>query len=318
MILTKDRSYVISLDLEENDDTTGLGSKQVELEFTNRELIHAIITCGMPIQRLTPQYTDKRKSEIIYKMFLVEAALEAEGDRLKKSGRTMYLDSSEKSVISYYMGMFFTKLISRRLYDVDYLVNLNMVEKSAGAYIDYFGNKWRPDMVGHKSADDSWSVWEAKGGSNRRAPALAKGCEQAGDIAAINGKKPDPAAVCMTYYDHGYLRAVIKKTEGENGEPVKFDGNAFYEAYYSPLCQLFMEHPMKIDKNMSEMEIELTIPDFGIEGTCKADRKLCIGMPGDVFRAALGQDYEAICRLGKERRTYSDDRFVGEDFIYIK
>lgn len=318
MILTEDRSYVISLDMEENDETTGLGGGQVELEFTNRELLHAIITCGMPMQRLTPQFTDKRKSEILYKMFLVEAALEVEGDRLKKSARTMYLDSSEKSVISYYLGMFFTKLISRRLFDVDYLVNLNLVEKSSNEYIDYFCSKWRPDMIGYKIGDDAWSVWEAKGGSNRRAPALAKGCEQAGDIASINHKKPDPAAVCMTYYDHGYLRAIIKKTSSEEGAPVDFDANTFFETYYRPLRELFMEHCLKTDKELKNVEVEIAVPDYGLDGPVKEDRRIRIGMPGAAFKAVLSGNYEALRQWDRKDMLCQDGCFYGEDFLYIR
>ena len=71
-----------------------------------------MVTCGMPIQRMTASFLSKKKLELTYKMFLVETALDTEGDRLKKAKRIAYLDSSEKSVMSYYMGMFLTKLIS--------------------------------------------------------------------------------------------------------------------------------------------------------------------------------------------------------------
>lgn len=319
MILTEDRSYVISLDMKESDDGSGLGNKQVELEFTNRELLHAIITCGMPMQRLTPVYMGKRKAEILYKIFLVEAALEAEGDRLKKSGRTMYLDSSEKSVISYYLGMFFTKLISRRLFDVDYLVHLNMVENMQGDdFIDYFCSDWRQDMIGFKIEDNSWSVWEAKGGSNHRGPALKKGCEQADNIAVINGIKPNPAAVCMTYYDHGYLQAVVKKTEGKDGVPVTFRENQFFETYYKPLRELFLEHRLNINRELQEVEIEIPVPYFGMEGSGKGERKLRIGMPGMTFRTVVAQQYEDVARWDREKWIRREGCFCGEDLVYIK
>ena len=71
MILTEDRNYTISLELEDCENQTGLSSETVELEFTNKELLHAVITCGMPLQRLTPAWFSKRKSELLYKIFLV-------------------------------------------------------------------------------------------------------------------------------------------------------------------------------------------------------------------------------------------------------
>lgn len=69
MILTEDKTYSISLVIE-GENETGLGSETVELEFTNKELLHAILTCGMPVQRLSQDYIGKRKMEIMYKIFL--------------------------------------------------------------------------------------------------------------------------------------------------------------------------------------------------------------------------------------------------------
>ena len=139
----------ISLEKEENDSENGLTGNTIELEFSNKELLHEIITCGMPVQRLTAAYPEKKRLEMLYKMFLVETALDTEGDRLKKSKKTAYLDSSEKSVISYYMGMFFTKLISHRLYGDEYLTHLNLVRKiDHSEYNDFFASEWRPEMVG--------------------------------------------------------------------------------------------------------------------------------------------------------------------------
>ena len=81
MILTEDKTYTISLETEDNSSDSVLINKTIELEFSNRELLHSIITCGMPIQRLTTLYPEKRRMEVIYKLFLVETALETE-DRL--------------------------------------------------------------------------------------------------------------------------------------------------------------------------------------------------------------------------------------------
>ena len=134
MILTDDKVYTMSLETESNNMDSGLINNTTELEFTNKELLHAMITCGMPIQRLTAAFPEKKRLEFLYKLFLVETALDAEGDRLKKAKKTAYLDSSEKSVISYYMGMFFTKMISHRLYKSEYLTNLNLIETPAVSY----------------------------------------------------------------------------------------------------------------------------------------------------------------------------------------
>lgn len=319
MILTEDRTYSISLVIED-ENGTGLNSETVELEFSNKELLHAILTCGMPIQRLSGAFMEKRRMEILYKIFLVETALDAEGDRLKKSPRTMYLDSSEKSVISYYLGMFFTKLISKKLYGIDYLTHLNTIEKIQGdGYIDYFCGKWRPDMIGYKVSDATWSVWEAKGGSNRRAPALKIGCEQAGDIQLVNGNQPDPAAVCMTYYDHSYLNAIVKKTKSEDGMDIEISERGFWEAYYGGIRQIFMEYGNTTRWKEGNVEVTIDIPHYQAKGEEISKRFITLGIPDGLFHKIMKEDYIGISQL--DHKISDDERkgiYVGGDMIYIQ
>lgn len=318
MILTEEKDYVLSLELEDCDSVTGLAHKMVELEFTNKELLHAVITCGMPIQRLTPAYMNTRKMEILYKMFLVETALEVKGDRLQKSRRTAYLDSSEKSVISYYLGMFFTKLISRKLFGVDYLTHLNTIEKTHGkGFIDYFDNEWRPDMIGYCTAKNSWSVWEAKGGSNKRVQALEKGQLQLEAIAAVNGQSPDPAAVCMTYYDHGYLCAIVRDPKSARGERLDISEANYYEAYYRSVFELFQEKGMQIKGQ--DVEICLRVPQFSCESGSPQEREIYVGMPGKLMQKIAGKEYGVLRELScREESSDQDGRYVGPDGIYIR
>mgnify|MGYP003202980578 FL=1 len=76
MILTEEKNYTISLEKEESDSENGLTGNTIELEFYNKELLHEIITCGMPVQRLTVAYPEKKRLEMLYKMFVVEMALD--------------------------------------------------------------------------------------------------------------------------------------------------------------------------------------------------------------------------------------------------
>lgn len=350
MILTEDREYMLSLELERSAGDTGLTGGMAELRFTNAELLHAIITCSMPIQRLTPPFAEKRKMELLYKIFLVETALEAEGDRLMKSRRTAYLESAEKSAVSYYLGLFFTKLISSRQYGVDYLTHLNLIEEQSGrGYIEYFAKDWRQDMIGYHTANDSWSVWEAKGGSNRREPALKKGCQQAADIAVINGKIPEPSVVCMTYYDHGHLCAVVRET-GENlkngiekqeasGTHLTLSTEHFYAAYYRTVVELFQEQGVRINGDSAEVWLEIPYFHSEAENTDgrtysvyqnanrqerfavqnAGSRKLRIGMNCALLQALTAGRYEEAARIRKTAAARpGDGQFAGADGVYIR
>lgn len=322
MILTNDKVYTMSLETESNNMDSGLINNTTELEFTNKELLHAMITCGMPIQRLTAAFPEKKRLEFLYKLFLVETALDAEGDRLKKAKKTAYLDSSEKSVISYYMGMFFTKMISHRLYKSEYLTNLNLIETPDGKeFMDFFASEWRPEMIGYKPDTQKWSVWEAKGGSNYREQALKKGAAQLRSIGTLNSLKPDPAAVCMTYYDHGYLCGILREPDGDTeGEKLKFSEEAFYKAYYRPICELFLDKGSNLRMYDGYAEISLELPYFTEDYREPDERKLCIGISRKLLNQLMEEDYSAVAesRRNVQEEGCPEGAYMGVDGIYIR
>lgn len=322
MILTEEKTYTMSLETENNDSESGLINNTTELVFTNKELLHAILTCGMPIQRLTAAFPEKKRLELLYKLYLVEIALETEGDRLKKSKRIAYLDSSEKSVISYYMGMFFTKMIGHRLYGSEYLTNLNLIEHpEQEGYIDFFASEWRPEMIGYQIEKGTWSVWEAKGGSNRREQALKKGAQQLEAIGTLNGSRPDIAAVCMTYYDHGYLCGILREPEGNSdGEQLKFSEEDFYKAYYRPICELFFDKGSNLRFYDSYAEIVLSVPYFSEGYKEPEERKIRIGMSAELLQALMNEDYSVVAELRKntKKEKCPSDAYMGEDGIFIR
>ena len=79
MILTEDKTYTISLEQEDCGSTTGLVNKNTELVFSNKELLHAVVTCGMPIQRMTASFLSKRSWSLPIKCFLWRLLLTQRG-----------------------------------------------------------------------------------------------------------------------------------------------------------------------------------------------------------------------------------------------
>lgn len=321
MILTDDKVYTMSLETEGINSESGLANNTIELEFSNKELLHAVVTCGMPIQRLTAAFPEKKRLELLYKIFLVETALDTEGDRMKKAKKIAYLDSSEKSVISYYMGMFFTKMISHRLYGSEYLTNLNLIEKPEGKeFIDFFASEWRPEMIGFDPAAEKWSVWEAKGGSNYREQALKKGAAQLKAIGTLNSSRPDPGAVCMTYYDHGYLCGILREPEGNTeGEQLIFSEEAFYKAYYQPICELFLDKGSNLRLYDDFSEISVDVPYFTEENREPDGRKLCIGISRKLLNLLMKGDYSAVGAFRKNAvEICPNGAYLGNDGVYIR
>lgn len=74
MILTEDKIYTMSLETESVNRDSGLTNNTIELEFTNKELLHAIVTCGADPET-DAAFPEKKRFEFLYKLFLVETAL---------------------------------------------------------------------------------------------------------------------------------------------------------------------------------------------------------------------------------------------------
>ena len=165
MILTEEKTYTMPVTVIDSQDSSGLCKNDMMLEFTNLELLHAVLTCTMPAGRLTPPFREKRKSELLQKMAMVENALEVKGDQLVKSARTMYLDVSEKGTISHYLGAIFAKIIAGKMFQDDYLVHINQIEQPGLTEIGRYGKKYRYDLIGMQKGSGSYSVWESVGRS---------------------------------------------------------------------------------------------------------------------------------------------------------
>lgn len=178
-------------------------------------------------------------------------------------------------------------------------------------------------MIGLSIPKNQWSVWEAKGGSNRREQALKKGSQQISDIESVNGNVPAPAAVCMTYYDHSYLCGVVRQPESdrkEKKECIRFRGEDFFRAYYQPLCELFMEQGEGLRLCGKNVEISLTVPYFSETESREKERRVCVGMPRKLLYCLMENEYGDFLQKRSELldSEYPEDAFVGTDGIYIR
>lgn len=50
MILTEEKTYTIPVTVIDSQDSSGLCKNDMMLEFTNLELLHAVLTCTMPAE----------------------------------------------------------------------------------------------------------------------------------------------------------------------------------------------------------------------------------------------------------------------------
>lgn len=320
--LTEEKSYKLLVEKREGEEA--LIKEEILMEYTNYELFHAVLTCSLPISLMFPAFVRRRKTELGYKLALAEAALDTEGEYLKKSARINYLDSAEKSMISYYMGLFFTSLITRKLFQTDYLLHLNYIKDKKGNPYFSVGGKKRGELLGYHCREDAWSIWEAKGRSNNMKEAVEKGRSQAREIGTVNQKEPVWKAACMTYYERGYLNAKIQRECQKGTISLEFSRDAYLREYYRSIRELFLEYYNC--ENMRDVrycktdmvEIDLPVPYF-LEGQSenKIQRQICIGIPRRIVEREESPDWLQE-RLEELRKEIGEHSYLGNDGIYVK
>lgn len=328
MLLTKKRSYKLAV------ETVGSGledflSKDTIMDFSSLELLHEAVTMSFPAGRLFPAYTRKRREEFYYKAALLEAALEEREEYLGKSSYIGFLDTVEKSAISYYMGMIFTKLIARRFFQADYLVHFHLLDQEDGNPFFCGEGKRRVELLGYHRQTEQYSLWVSKGRSNNSLEALREGARQAAAIEKVNGQKPEAAAVCMTYYEKGFLTGKIQSAWGQGGkEEVTVSQKELYRAYYTPIRELLLEYYNREEmedvrwQNVDYIQVRITLPYFLSEsGSNSVLRSFLLGIPRKIVEEGdsgipTEADYQNLETYFRE--NWGDEYYLGRDFIYVK
>ena len=254
MILTEEKTYIINVTEVDTDAELGLNKKDIMIKYTNLELLHAVLASTMPYGRLSVRYRGKRKAELQSRIAMVESVLETRGDQLVKAEQIMYLDTAERSAICHYLGIIYTRLIAQKLYGIDCMVPLNLIEQPGEKKFVKYNGAYRQDLIGY-------GVWEPVGRSENSQAAFGNGCRAASEIEKINENPLAKSAACMTYYERGYLNAVVKEPERTGDGTLWFPEENYFKAYYQPLFELFAdEQPGELYGSSGGFELELTLP----------------------------------------------------------
>lgn len=319
MILTEEKTYTMPVTVIDSQDSSGLCKNDMMLEFTNLELLHAVLTCTMPAGRLTPPFREKRKGELLQKMAMVENALEVKGDQLVKSSRTMYLDVSEKGTISHYLGAIFAKIIAGKMFQDDYLVHINQIEQPGLTEIGRYGKKYRYDLIGMQKGSGSYSVWESVGRSENSQLAFRNACQEAEGVAKIGKGAPLHKVACMNYYERGFYTAVIREVaQTEEGQTFDFTREAYLRAYYQPLMELLLsERPeLLYQSHGSFCTTEISLPALNNEFV--GHRRIYVGMGRQLLDCLRSGRYEKADEWKNTEIPQGGGWFEGRDGLSVR
>lgn len=278
--LDKSRSKTKSI------NSTEILTGYINVEITIEEFIKSIITCGMPMYYLTPSITHSRTMEISYKLYALLTLIEFDSVsgyiRLRKEIK--YLDASEKATLSYYLGMVLTRFISYRQYGQDYLVHLNILEKTNSIKYKNINKKLRPDLIGYSITSNKFSVFEAKGNLRKNIGTVKKALEQVQNVNYIVGTKPSYAVAQLSYFKNNELYVVAVDPVDEGNKEIKFNNDCleqYFKLYYEPIIGLFDEGNQIEVENEKSISL-LKINDFAF--SIEIPAKLYFAIKNNEFR----------------------------------
>lgn len=277
-----------------------ISSGYIDIEITKEEFLKSVITCGMPMYYLTPSISCSRKMEISYKLYAILSLIEFDSVsgyiRLRKEIR--YLDASEKATLSYYLGMVLTRFISSREFKQDYLVHLNILEKTNSIKYKNINKKLRPDLIGYNKTSQKFSVFEAKGRLRKKIATLEKALEQVQNVNYIAGSKPSYAVAQLSYFKNNELYVVAVDPVEEGNKKIEFNDNClvqYFKLYYEPIISLFKESDqIKIENEKSTALLEINGLVFYIE------------LPTNIYSAFSNNEF-SMKHLIRENDKFDND-----------
>ncbi|SFQ96895.1 hypothetical protein [Desulfoscipio geothermicus] len=217
------------------------------LSCTWEEIIWAAITVGRKNWSHVIRFGEYSRFEILYRLSIVYANLQQENNSLIRSHAYINLDPSEKSAISYFLGLTSAKLFAAKLLNVFWLMH---IEKYQNIHqMQFWNGRSRPDLFGPNNRRE-WVVIEAKGRSNRfDSQTLEKAKYQVRMLRTIAGQFPVLRVALESHFRNSTFQVFWKDPEGfdENSFDLNIQLCNFIYDYYLPFIVLFNDN--KVDVN---------------------------------------------------------------------
>jgi hypothetical protein len=175
--------------------------------------------------------------EIVYRAALLYANLrQTASGNLRRSDAYDGLDPSEKSAISYFLGLTLSKLFAEQRLSVPWLLHLDVYRSQLNAVLKK--GRSRPDLVG-EDTQGRWVVIESKGRTNALdQSALDRAKRQSGRVRTINGQAPRFRMGVQAYFESSNLRLAIDDPEEDRTQKplpnIPITREMVTEEYYRP------------------------------------------------------------------------------------
>jgi hypothetical protein len=269
-------------------------------------LLWAAITVGRAELLHVFRHGEFSLFEIAYRGAILFANLCDDGTGgVRRSEAYDGLDPSEKSAISYFMGLTLAKALAEDRLGVPWLMHLDVYRKELQPVFATSG-KSRPDLVGQTAGGD-WIAIESKGRTNAfDASALQTAKGQVQQLATIGGIEPVVRIGMVTHFSESQLQFTADDPppgpDSERRIELPLTRDKLLEAYYRPFRTWLAEDPRAHDR-----EIEGTT--YRVAPVDAAD--VTVGVDRDVIAAELPQPKR------RQPLAESEAHYAGSDGVIV-
>jgi hypothetical protein len=288
-----------------------------ELKTNWHEIVHAGITVGRASLSHVTLHGLHSSFEIFHKISLIYSYLKSAVDgHLLRSEAYDGLDPSEKSGVSYFIGILNAKLFSSHLLGVRFLSHLDVYRNFPDPRYRikpsfFYGGK-KPDLVGQNEAGD-WIAIEAKGRTNRFEPWVISNAKmkQLANLRSINGNLIALKVAVLAYFEGGVLNVHLEDPQEINPNAKNLalpDREVFAKHWYEPFINLvkFWPHQIRRERGREYLAVEFA----GLDSTVGIDRRIF-----DFYDRDTGDPPEPV---QTSERIHTDRALIGEDGIYVE
>jgi hypothetical protein len=213
------------------------------LTFTWPRLVWAAVTVGKAEEHQASNGIFSAYERSMRTALLYSSLMESSSGQIIKAPTYEALDPSEKTAVSFYIGMTLVRLFTYSLFNVDWLLHLDLYRKTVKAQLN---TKSRPDFIG-VNANDDWLVFESKGRSDYMqgkgmSTLMTKAKTQASLLQRINGVVPIGSFGAITHFqDDGLLRFDMDDPPPDKQNPhayeLTFSTDQLITDYYRPFLE---------------------------------------------------------------------------------
>lgn len=175
--------------------------------------------------------------DFLFRLHLIHANLQQlYNNQIYRSSFYNSLDSSEKSAISYFLGMTFAKLLASSLLDTPWLVHIEKLKATHNLNIT---GRSRPDLVG-RNKKGNWIIVEAKGRTNGFSKGTLDSAKaQTRKLRHISGELPEMRVATETYFSGNLCVYLTDPDEYDmDAEDLFIEEQDYLMSYYGSFLNL--------------------------------------------------------------------------------